>query len=68
MTEEFMHQLQELYFHLDHSNTDMYMTWYAQQRALEVPHKEAIDNTVEHFNLKTHDWYKLRLERAGIEC
>lgn len=57
-------QLQEVYKHLDHTGPagNTFIAWYGQLRAREIPHKEAIEQTVAHFHLDTFDWYKRRME------
>ena len=55
-------QLQELYRVLDHSSEagNIYLAWYGQLRAQEVPHADAIEQTVEHWGLRRKAWWPVR--------
>lgn len=55
-------QLQQLYRHLDHVHAgDLYIAWYGQLRAEGHEHTDAINLTIEHFRLRSQDWYQARL-------
>lgn len=59
-----MNDLQNLYLHLEHCHSgDRYMAYYGQVRAEGKSHDEAIQITVDHFQLKTQDWYQNRMNR-----
>ncbi len=62
--EEKQAQLQELYKHLDCTGPagNTHLAWYGQLRAREVPHKEAIEETLTRFKIRQTDWYKRRME------
>jgi hypothetical protein len=59
-------QLQELYHHLDgvEPGGNQRLAWYAQNRALEYSHAEALEETIKHFRLRDQDWYQLRMSRS----
>lgn len=55
--------LQELYFHLEHTTFgNRNMAFYGQLRAEGKDHKEALGETIEYFRLTTYDWYQSRLK------
>lgn len=63
---DFRDQLQELYRHLEHTtNGDQFIAYYGQLRAVEHPHHEALQLTIEHFRLESRDWYQRRMARLG---
>lgn len=57
-----MNQLQELYRHLDGVGGDRRLAWYGQLRAEEKSHAEALEMTIEHFNLRREEWYQNRFK------
>jgi hypothetical protein len=58
--------LQELYFHLEHTYYgNRYMAFYGQLRAEGKDHKEALDLSIEYFHLTEYDWYQSRLKHKA---
>jgi hypothetical protein len=55
--------LQELYYYLDHANSDRYLAYYGQCRAQEMSHERAIVTTLTHFLLEHAEWFQRRLDR-----
>jgi hypothetical protein len=59
----FSSDLQELYFHLEHTQSgDRYIAWYGQLRAMGWDHPNALQCTIDHFHLTEQDWYQRRIK------
>lgn len=60
--------VQELYRHLEHYvNGNMHMAYYGMNRARGLSHEDALEDTIEYFDLRNQDWYKKRMEsRVGF--
>ncbi len=62
-----MDPLQELYNHLEHVTFgDKHIAWYGQARAKGLSHRDALRDTLIHFNIPATPWYQARL-RNGLE-
>lgn len=66
-TEQGKRDLLEVYRHLDRTGPmgDKQISWYGQLRAEGYTHAEALERTIEHYQLRNQDWYQLRLKKGG---